>query len=519
MKLLLFLSLFFFSLNILAQDTRWIDLEWEAVPEAKEYQIELFQEVQGENVPRGKYKTDTPEWSHAVPPGKYSLRLRSVDARGVPGEWSENIPLKIRMKNPLLLRPVAGDKVNEPLIDFEWAPTQGAHHYQLVVRNEKKEVIHNALTTELKNSVYIESIDKIEWVVFALEKDEDPKAPDQWIDNAFRAFYRVPGILEAPVVSLKVGEKVEFGWQRVKLAQSYEVDYLPPPGSAQKNRRFRLKLSPLIFAPSKLSDGVTTLTIKSMAPGHKDSKKSIVKIAKSGNSVELQDIIQGKDEELFKTPPTQTFFRNELLIGVTLSKFSYKSKNGVTDTELNQKSLTGLGIVGEWNHRPALNSLNRKLDFAIQNLSSGIDSGIAARLGYTFHKEKKIGRNVFNYGAGLSYLGLPNFQGDRFKNKVTVNSSQSVGPDFQLGYTRILSQLLEFHTAAIFSYHPLFLSSDLDGGTGFLWMKVLGRAQYFYTEKQAFFVQVDYQSWDQKFSNINSSLSGLGINFGIQSGF
>lgn len=471
--------LLFYTAGIFAQDTRWIDIEWEEVPEAKEYQIELFQEVQGQNVPRGKYKTDSAAWSNAVQPGKYSLRLRSVDNRGVPGEWSEIIPLKVRMKNPLMLRPVASDKITEPLIEFEWAPVPGAHQYQLVVRNQQKEIIHNAVTTELKTSVYVENLGQIQWAVFALEKDEEAKGQDQWKDPYFRMFNRVPGVLEAPKVYLDLTDKVKLSWDRVKLAQAYEIDYLPPPDAGEKNRRFRVKLSPLSFAAMRLKDGVTTLTIKSMAPGHKDSKKSIVKIYKSGSNVELQDVIQGHDREEVKISPSKTFFKDDLLLSVVLSRYTYESEDRETDTRLSQKSLTGLGFAGEWNRRPALNSLNRKFEFSFLHLSSGIDSGIYSRVAYSYQKDKKFSGSTFNYGAGASALVLPSFQGNRFRNKVSVNSSTSIGPEFHLGLTKPLGQLWLLQGMATFAYHPLFISSDVDGAKAFLWMKFMGRAQYF----------------------------------------
>jgi hypothetical protein len=151
------------SLNAFAQDTRWIDLEWEPVAEAREYEIELFQQEDDKILPRGKYKTDSPQWSHAVPPGKYFLRLRSMDKRGVPGEWSQNIALKVRMQNPLQLRPAQTDKISDGLVNFEWGPIAGASNYQLIVRNADKDVLHNAVTPELKTPVYLEKLGEVQW--------------------------------------------------------------------------------------------------------------------------------------------------------------------------------------------------------------------------------------------------------------------------------------------------------------------------------------------------------------------
>lgn len=515
MKWLLFVGLSIFSFLSSAEDTRWIDLEWEEVKEAREYEIELFQQEGEKILPRGKYKTDSAQWSHAVPPGKYSLRLRSVDKRGVPGEWSQNIPLKVRMQNPRLLRPVSNDKVSDPLVTFEWAPVDGAANYQLLIQNKEK-ILHNALTTELKASVYLESLGKVQWTVFALEKDEEARPADNLPTNAFSEFTRAGTVLDAPYVSADLKEKVSISWKKVNLAQVYQIDYFPPTESGDKNRRFNLKKPPMVFSSARLKEGVTTITVKAIATGHQDSRKSIVKVNRQGARVELEDIVQGKEEESEKIAPTQTFFRNELFFGVMLSKFSYASENDETDTELNQESLSGLGLMGEWNHRPTLNALKRKLEFSLMNLSSGVDSGMAGRLAYSWHKETK---SIFTYGAGVSVLKLPVFIGNRFTDKIEVESATSLGPEFHAGIKKPLSQLWETHAGIVATYHPVYLSSELDGGKAYLWLKGYARFLRYYTDKQAFFGQLDYQKWDQDWSKHSSSLTGLVITLGLKNSF
>lgn len=519
MKFLLALILCIVSLKALAQDSRWIDLEWEEVKEAREYEIELFQEEDGKILPRGKYKTDSPQWSHAVPPGKYFLRLRSMDKRGVPGEWSSNIPLKVRMQNPLQLRPAPSDRLSDGMVNFEWGPIAGASNYQLIVRNEDKKVLHNAITPELKTPVYLEKLGTVSWAVLALEKDEEGRNPEDVPESAFKSFTRVGGLLEAPKVSINLGEKVTFSWDKVRSAQVYEVDYYPAPDSGEKNRRFKLKLSPLAFATSRLKDGVTTLTVKSMAEGYQDSNKSVVKISKNGEKVVVEDIIQGRETDEIRTVPTKTFFRNDLFLGVTLAHYTYESENFDTDTRLNQKSLTGIGFMGEWNSRPTLNSLNRKLEVSALHLSSGIDSGFANRIAYTYHKEKPWGHRKFTYGAGLSYLGLPAFMGDRFNNKIEVKTTGSIGPDFQIGLINPLNNIWELQASLAIAYHPLFIQSWQSGEKALPWLRGLVRVHRYYTDKQAFFGQLDYQSWNQEWKQDKSAVSGIGLSFGVKTGF
>mgnify|MGYP006188929401 CR=1 FL=1 len=518
MRFFFTILLLFISFSSLAQDSRWIDMEWEPVPDAREYEIELFQEVEDKSLPRGKYKTDSPAWSHAVPPGKYSLRLRSMDRRGVPGEWSAKIPLKVRMQNPVLLRPVSDDKISDPLVTFEWGPVEGAGKFQLIVKSNNK-VLHNAVTNDQKSSVYLDDLGEVQWASLALEKDEEPREPADVPLSAFKSFKRVGGLLEAPKVNLTLNQKVNLSWGKVRGAQFYEVDYFPPPGSGDKNRRFKLRLSPLIFPVSRLKEGVSTLTIKSVAPGYQDSNKSMVKIARSGNKVVLEDIIQGNEERDIKTAPTFTFFKNELYGGVILSKFTYESENIETDTRFDQESLTGLGLSAEWWHRPTLNSLNRKLEFSLTNLSSGIDSGIATRIAYSYNKDRKWGKNIFYYGGGLSFLMLPSFMGDRFEDTIEVESTSSLGPELHLGIINPINNVWELQGQLVLAYHPLIISEDNEGTKAFPWMKGLIRIMRYYADKQAFYGQLDYQTWNQEWKEDSSTLSGIGLNFGIKAGF
>ena len=122
----IFFLLLLFSLPALAQESRWIDIEWEEVAGAANYEVELFEGSDGKLTPRGKYKVENSTWSNAVPPGKYSLRIRSLDKRGVPGEWSDYIPVKVRMHNPKLFQPGPGSQVSTAQVDFEWSEGEGA---------------------------------------------------------------------------------------------------------------------------------------------------------------------------------------------------------------------------------------------------------------------------------------------------------------------------------------------------------------------------------------------------------
>lgn len=81
-------------------------------------------------------------------PGEYSIRTRSLDSRGVPGEWSELIDIVIKPKVALIpeaqksLSKNIDAKTGKAIIPFAWAGGQGASSYRLEVRTpEKKQIL------------------------------------------------------------------------------------------------------------------------------------------------------------------------------------------------------------------------------------------------------------------------------------------------------------------------------------------------------------------------------------------
>jgi hypothetical protein len=508
-----------FSFSLFADVSRWIDMEWEEVPGAKGYEVELFQDVKGTKLTRGKFKLDESRWSHAVSPGQYSLRIRSLDPRGVPGEWSDYVPLKVRLENPQLLLPVPGAKVEKPEVQFEWSEITGAKTYQLVILNPSGSILLNTNLQENKYSFPLRSLGKYEWMVFALEENEGTRAQEIWPRKSFRSFERVGGELDAPFVNLTLNNKVNLTWQKSPFAQVYEIDYLPPAGK-DKNRRFKLKRLNLRLDPRRLKEGATTFTVKATAPGYEDSLKSMVVLRKTGERVEIEDIIQGQRDEVEKNPPTKSHFRDQLLVSLALARFDYESTDTDSDTFLDQEKLTGLGINAEWLRQKKYNSLIHKVDFSAINLSTGLESGIMSHLGYTFNWNRNHSGRKWMYGAGLSVLSLPSFMGDRIRDEVRVEKSTTAGLALNLGYAHPLSGRKLIRADLGVDIHPWYLSSERDGGKTVIWLKAQLRYFQYITRTQALFGGIEYQRWEEEWGRDRSKVGGLsfvlGMNFGYE---
>lgn len=515
MKFILLLVLFSFS--AMAQDTRWIDIEWEQVEGATNYEVELFQ-GEGENlVPRGKYKIDTSSWSSAVPPGKYSLRIRSLDKRGVPGEWSESIPVKVRMHNPKPFQPTPGAQVSTPNVDFEWSEVEGAALYQLVVKNSSDKIVSDSTVKDVRTSLYLDELGPYSWAAYALEEGEPKRSAEDFTATSFKSFMRVGGELESPVVSVTLNDKVNFRWEKVRSAKQYELDYLPP-NNQDKNRRFKLPGTAFAFSAKKLRQGVTTVTLKSISPGYPDSRKTVIQLLRDGSKVEIQDIIQGAKEEM-KTSLSSLRWKDELYVSMDLARFKYESTDVENDTELDQKELTGVGVSLEWMHKPKLNSLQRKTELSYLQMSSGRESGSKIRGNFSLLKEKILGNGQLVYGAGVTYLRLPAFMGNRFENDIFVEQSSSLGPQLQIGYGSSLSTYWGWQANLIYSQQLFYLDSARSGEKSFGWMDVNGRLLYSISKKEAIFAGLDYQTWEQKWAGDKSGLNGFTFSIGLKAGF
>lgn len=514
MKLLI---LFFFIVtpHCWAQESRWIDLEWDAVPEARDYEIELFQEDEGEILSRGKFKTSDPKWSHAVPPGKYSLKLRSVDERGVPGEWSESIPLKVKIVSPLLIRPSVKEKVSDSLVQFEWNQVVGAANYQLVVRDHKKQILYNSTVMNLKESIYLKELGEYSWSVFAMGDDDGQRNEDQFPEKSFHPFSRVGGELEGPVAKVQIDDLVSITWDKVPDAQIYEIDFIPPPNKGEKNRRFRVEENILKFRKDKIKDGATTLTLKAIASGYQDSSKTLIKIIKKDDVIDSTNVETGKSSK-FDKPIGERFWGNQLYLTLGYAFFNYESENFEKDTKLKQSDLTGAGLNVDWYIQSRPESSTHKLEVSILRLASGDESGQEYRLSYNYILPVKTKTKVWFFGVGASTLSLPTFFGDRMTDSVKVENASSLGPEIIIGLTDPLSDQWHMNANVTYSYQLVSLSSPADEGESFGWLRGQIRFLRYHSPETALYFGGEYQRWTQEFGDNSSSLNGWSLVTGIK---
>jgi hypothetical protein len=204
---------------------RSISLEWEEVQDSTGYQIEV-RKIH-ENGDRGKpmvFPTKKPAWEGKIYSGKYEMRLRSLDDRGVAGDWSEpsEFWVKIPAAEPVL--PKQGSQVNaispdESDVNFEWRSVAGASMYRLEIMDPQGQVVQTKETKSLKESVSLKAAQSYQWRVISLMKEgnEPGELPAQ---NA--QFIHIGPKLAKPKLEKPTTKFVsELNWSAPEHARKY----------------------------------------------------------------------------------------------------------------------------------------------------------------------------------------------------------------------------------------------------------------------------------------------------------
>ncbi|MEY4615159.1 MAG: hypothetical protein RJB66_119 [Pseudomonadota bacterium] len=164
-----------FGFASLAQaEERVINLEWEAAAEARGYQLEFGKAGKGTPF---KTLTNVPEarWSGPMPAGKYWMRVRGKDIRGIYGDWSEAIPFEVKLKNVDTIFPepshtVTTDDLSYP-IRFQWQSQREAEFYILNILSESGELLESIKTQDTLFAMKLDSSKKYKWFVQATDSN------------------------------------------------------------------------------------------------------------------------------------------------------------------------------------------------------------------------------------------------------------------------------------------------------------------------------------------------------------
>jgi hypothetical protein len=282
--LVLLLLVASFVLPVYAEEDnpkRWVNLDWEPVEGAKAYQVEITRILaEGERKKPVLFKVKEARWKAKINPGQYEMRLRSYDARGVPGLRSEAIDFWVKLKAPKLIAPVAKDRfeTNEEKefeVQFKWLPEAGATEYLVEVKNEKGEVIVSDKFSETEASIELPVASSYQWRVTAVMGGG---ALGEQQDFA-REFLLLGKKLETPKIEKPAHRFVQkLNWQLPAYTENFSYRLHRKKKNGKWKRIESVKKTDLIEIPfaAKYRGGTYRLQVKAHAKGRPSSDTSQV---------------------------------------------------------------------------------------------------------------------------------------------------------------------------------------------------------------------------------------------------
>ena len=277
MKSYLLLILFSFSIAQAEAYRRLVNFEWEPIEEAKSYEIEIRKK--GSTKKTNSFKSEKPEWNGRLPVGKYEFRLRSLDVRKVPGDWSAFAELDVNLepvkpKFPLAQSMLPSTKENESTVKFEWQAVPVATSYQIVVINDKGEVLFDETTKDLKKEFNLKSAKKYSYRVKALSDDKEVSG-----DFSMPIDFTIVGSeLKKVEIEKPDSEFIrELKWQKAENAENYDVvlaRFNPQTQKWQKFKEYENYDSLSLNFESDWPGGKYRLMVKSKANIREPSKLS-----------------------------------------------------------------------------------------------------------------------------------------------------------------------------------------------------------------------------------------------------
>ncbi|MCC6277938.1 MAG: hypothetical protein IT289_08500 [Oligoflexia bacterium] len=204
---------------------RSLEMELEEIEGNQGYQVEVTRVLKGgEKKKPVVFKLKSNTWNAKLVPGKYELRVRTVDSRGVPGDWSPAQELSVKLPPSRPLKPQTGEVIRseeaeKEKVTFSWQPVQGAARYKVQVFNQKGQVVAESTDSGESAALEIPVADAFSWQVTPIAEEE---IEGDLFEQAAR-FEVYGGALESPEFEQIENINTELiKWKKVDQAIKYD---------------------------------------------------------------------------------------------------------------------------------------------------------------------------------------------------------------------------------------------------------------------------------------------------------
>lgn len=171
-----------------AAQKRDAELEWGGIPDVSNYEIEVTALSVANSKPL-LFKTKQPAWKGRLRYGKYSLRIRVYDTRGVPSLWGEASEFWVRVLAPQKDLPkseavISSQSPDTETVKFSWASVEGALSYQfeLFDASDKEKPIITQSVPPSKSPLLtlpLQVAKTYSWRVASVMEQSEPGEPDK----------------------------------------------------------------------------------------------------------------------------------------------------------------------------------------------------------------------------------------------------------------------------------------------------------------------------------------------------
>lgn len=438
---------------------RNVEIEWEVVGGASEYEVEFVRKDEKGAKPT-RFKTKKASWEANIKPGLYLVKIRSLDQRGVPGEWPE--PMELAVKLPAII-PAAGGS-SEALVratdpdkhdlKLSWEPIPGAQKYLVNVRSTTTEWSAQKEVRDPSWSVNVPSGQVYEWNAVAID---ERGGQGERLDSSFKVTVQAPG-LELPQVEKPLSRFVR------------EVKWTPSPHVTHYSyvlKRIDRKQRKWVIVDKKEEYKEETVPLKFSTPTGKyrlelqahgklrdSSQKSILDFEVEGGFRDPASFDRAELKDSISKPTNFYAIASYLITQVQYSANNY-DRNSIPSF----KALGGTGRIGLGYQTPN----SRWGGFAIVDLS-GFTIGSK---NYTFssieaHATRKLDlgqRGLWLIGAGIFSKELPIVLGSETVGYQGLGKVRTIGPHAGFNYWLPFNQRLGLQLNAR-GYYGFFGSSD-----------------------------------------------------------
>ena len=328
----------------LANEDRWIDIEFDAIENAQYYEIELAEKIDTQKFIIGTFKTENPAWNKKVQPGNYFIRIRSIDKRNAPGPWSEDIFIPIKLPEVKILFPLheaiieTDENESSHKINFEWLPVKGAKLYQVIVYDNKEIILYNELTDKTNFQVLLNKRSEYSFeVIPMIEKDENITKKL----NLYK-FKLTYGKIPAPKPEIKnTPNSLAISWDETIKDATYSLNIFKITENQEEKPVTKKELTATEFIINKknISEGTYKLTLVANKDGYLPSTTSQIVYEYEKNEIK---IIVEKYTGIFDEEKRKVL--NNALYGfLSYPSLNYEFQNYENDT-LSKQKLSGEAI-------------------------------------------------------------------------------------------------------------------------------------------------------------------------------